>query len=598
MGDLVRSQPWKRSGTKIYYNGGNVGTGTTTPNLGGASSNFRVLTIAGQTTGSGGIIELANSANTASAGQNLGYIQGYNGTTLVSTIQMQNAGTDSGVLIFGTAPVGGGNTERMRIISTGNVGIGTSSIGTYRLKIAEAGGSTGTFLSQDNTSAAATNNKVVFDHLLLSSAQARVFFRLQTTSNTITDATRNSLVEFQTNNAGTFGTAMAINGGNVGMGTTSPVSKLDVSVTGGSTPANGGVLTLSRDDVGVASGDTIGKLQFWNNDTQLTTQKIYADIEVIAAQAISTDAAAAHMIFRTTSTIAGGSPVERIRITSGGDVGIATSSPLGLLDVAGGAANGALVMGADVNATTRTAGTRKIGRFTFPNFTDAGVAPNVFLLGGDANGTNNIVDFGGTAGGSPYAATLIRFYTASTIATTGGTVAMQINGTQNVSIGMTPGSTNRFQVRDATGNPQVRFDYDSSNGLTLTAASNGAMTYDANGTGASHNFSDPVNVTGKLFTSSELEVDGDLNHDGSNIGFFGVAPTTRQTELTDELTTITHTAPGTPDYAVQDLTSTGGFGFVTADEGNTVLSVIANLQTRVNELETKLTAYGLLQDAD
>jgi len=25
---------------------------------------------------------------------------------------------------------------------------------------------------------------------------------------------------------------------------------------------------------------------------------------------------------------------------------------------------------------------------------------------------------------------------------------------------------------------------------------------------------------------------------------------------------------------------------------------IANLQTRVNELETKLTAYGLLQDAD
>jgi hypothetical protein len=73
---------------------------------------------------------------------------------------------------------------------------------------------------------------------------------------------------------------------------------------------------------------------------------------------------------------------------------------------------------------------------------------------------------------------------------------------------------------------------------------------------------------------------------------------TAQTELTDELTSITHTAPGTPDYALQDLTDSGGFGFKTKDEGNTVLSVILNLQTRVNELETKLTALGLLADAD
>ena len=35
-------------------------------------------------------------------------------------------------------------------------------------------------------------------------------------------------------------------------------------------------------------------------------------------------------------------------------------------------------------------------------------------------------------------------------------------------------------------------------------------------------------------------------------------------------------------------------GFATKDEGNTVLSVIANLQTRVEELETKLQAHGLI----
>jgi len=82
------------------------------------------------------------------------------------------------------------------------------------------------------------------------------------------------------------------------------------------------------------------------------------------------------------------------------------------------------------------------------------------------------------------------------------------------------------------------------------------------------------------------------------LGFYGATPVGRQTELTDELTTITHTAPSTPDYAIQNLVMATGFGFVTADEGNTVLSVIANLQARVNELETKLVALGFLADAD
>jgi len=72
----------------------------------------------------------------------------------------------------------------------------------------------------------------------------------------------------------------------------------------------------------------------------------------------------------------------------------------------------------------------------------------------------------------------------------------------------------------------------------------------------------------------------------------------QQTEITDELTTITHTAPGTPDYAVQDLVQPAGYGFVSKDEGNSVLAVIANLQARVNELETALVTNGLLADAD
>ena len=64
--------------------------------------------------------------------------------------------------------------------------------------------------------------------------------------------------------------------------------------------------------------------------------------------------------------------------------------------------------------------------------------------------------------------------------------------------------------------------------------------------------------------------------------------------LTAQLATITHTAPGTPDYVLQDLTDTGGFGFATKDEGNSVLKVVANLQARCAEMEARLEALGIV----
>jgi len=53
------------------------------------------------------------------------------------------------------------------------------------------------------------------------------------------------------------------------------------------------------------------------------------------------------------------------------------------------------------------------------------------------------------------------------------------------------------------------------------------------------------------------------------------------------LTTITHTSPGTPDYAIANTTNSSPFGFSTQDEANTVLSVIRNLQIRVLDLESR-----------
>jgi hypothetical protein len=94
---------------------------------------------------------------------------------------------------------------------------------------------------------------------------------------------------------------------------------------------------------------------------------------------------------------------------------------------------------------------------------------------------------------------------------------------------------------------------------------------------------------------SDPQLDGAvMGASGGTAGFFGTTPVTKATAMTAQLTTITASAPGTPDYAIQDLVAATGYGFVTADEGQSVLKVIANLQTRVGELETKLKAYGLL----
>ncbi len=81
------------------------------------------------------------------------------------------------------------------------------------------------------------------------------------------------------------------------------------------------------------------------------------------------------------------------------------------------------------------------------------------------------------------------------------------------------------------------------------------------------------------------------------LSFFGVNAVVRPTALTAALTAITHTAPGTPDYALQDLidSSAGAcFGFATKDEGNTLLSAVVRNQVRLGEIETKLQALGLL----
>jgi hypothetical protein len=150
-------------------------------------------------------------------------------------------------------------------------------------------------------------------------------------------------------NAYMSGTADNYFRGNVEMGTSTPVtSSTDLTVA----ETTGGIETLYRNDQTLTIGETLGQLNFGGRDVQLTTQQIGANIEAQASQNITTDALATNLIFRTTGTTVGGSPVEAMRITSGQLVGINNSSPSTALDVGGTASS----TGLQVNGNATIAG--------------------------------------------------------------------------------------------------------------------------------------------------------------------------------------------------------------------------------------------------
>ena len=98
----------------------------------------------------------------------------------------------------------------------------------------------------------------------------------------------------------------------------------------------------------------------------------------------------------------------------------------------------------------------------------------------------------------------------------------------------------------------------------------------------------------KVLFSGEVEIDGDLNHDGSNIGFYGVAPVARpaaytQTYATALRTHAARTAPGAGAGSGADATTFSGAecDALVADQQNTAQVL--------NQLIDDLQAVGLIQ---
>lgn len=78
------------------------------------------------------------------------------------------------------------------------------------------------------------------------------------------------------------------------------------------------------------------------------------------------------------------------------------------------------------------------------------------------------------------------------------------------------------------------------------------------------------------------------------LGFYNATPVIQPTAMSANAGTITFVDENTPDYALSSLTTTSPAGFATLDEAQGFVEAVAAMQTRIDELETKLQALGLL----
>jgi hypothetical protein len=127
-------------------------------------------------------------------------------------------------------------------------------------------------------------------------------------------------------------------------------------------------------------------------------------------------------------------------------------------------------------------------------------------------------------------------------------------------------------------------------------------------------------LTGNVLVANALEIDGDLNHDGTNIGFYGVAPVARpaaytQTFATADRThaartalTLTDSTGSTANQTVVAITAVGGSGATTTQEGeindnfadltdeiNKLIADVADTAELLNSVIDDLQANGILQ---
>lgn len=227
-------------------------------------------------------------------------------------LYLQGSGTVDPLYITNTSATGyisfrpASDTERMRITSAGDVGIGTSSPTGVKLSVFSGGAGTSGQL------------KLGYD--------ATAFWQIGRLDPA---GTGSGNFQFKPDGGATVFDITAA--GNVGIGTNSPVTRLHVSSSNNSAGATGGgteILRIANTRVNTGSGSAA--ISLWTNEISGSNQYVRAHI---AAEYDGTSNVNGRLIFATANS--GGGISERMRIRGNGNVGIGITDPQDTLHVDG-----------------------------------------------------------------------------------------------------------------------------------------------------------------------------------------------------------------------------------------------------------------------
>jgi hypothetical protein len=274
---------------------GNVGIGTASPSsLGG---NITTLDVSGA---SGGAVRFQRTATTATSA----YVAAISG-------EFRVASADTNPLTLLT-----NNTERLRITSAGNVGVGTTAPDT-RMTVSST--SQYAINTLNPTSVGGSKSGIAF-YGLNSSTATQFYAGISADFTATAGGAQTGAMLFETINNNSVGERMRITGaGDVGIGTTTPQGRLEVASTDAITSLwvdtqNAGVSASNYSQVVLADNNALRS--WWRNVRDGSGKTAFGYNNHLAFLSGAPD----------------GVGTERMRIDAAGLVGIGTSSPSTILD--------------------------------------------------------------------------------------------------------------------------------------------------------------------------------------------------------------------------------------------------------------------------